>query len=104
MSRTRTESRSPRPRTEWRPDASVEKKGRKQKKRLTELLRMDPVSRERRRKGALYRAPREERDGAGHVPRPTSKWGGGFGGVPPPIADEMQHAQAEADKQGRERG
>ncbi len=72
-------------------------------KQLTELLRMDAASRERRRKAAVYRALGEER-GAGHVPRPTSKWGGGFGAVPPPIADEMRRAQTEADKREREHG
>jgi hypothetical protein len=68
-------------------------------KRVAELLCMDPASRERRRKAAVYRALGEQRGSAGHVPRPTSKWGGGFGAVPPPVADEMQRAQAEADKQ-----
>lgn len=65
---------------------------------------MDPASRERRHKAAVYRALREERDGAGHVPRPTAKWGGGFGAVPPPVADETTRAQAEADKHEREQG
>ena len=73
-------------------------------RRVAELLRMDPASRERRHKAAVYRALREERDGAGHVPRPTAKWGGGYGGSIPPVADEMTRAQAEADKQEREQG
>lgn len=72
-------------------------------KPLTELLRVDKASRERRHKAALFRAQREQ-GGAGHVPRPTSQWGGGFGAVPPPVADEMQRAQDEADRQEREQG
>jgi hypothetical protein len=65
---------------------------------------MDPASRERRRKGAMYRALREQRGGAGRVPRPISKWGGGFGGVvPPPVAYEIQRAQREAaDRDAKE--
>lgn len=69
-------------------------------KRVAELLRVDPASRERRHKAAMYRALREQ-GGAGHVPRPTAKWGGGYGGSIPPVADEMTRAQAEADKQER---
>lgn len=72
-------------------------------KRLTELLRVDKASRERRHRAAVYRALREQ-GGAGHVPRPTSKWGGGLGGSVLPVADEMEHARTEADKQEREQG